>query len=105
MFKGQRQNQGVIVFHNKEILSPKESQKLVNHSPTGFEWGYCGSGPAQLSLAILLSHTKDQHLALDMYNKFLFDVISKIHSTDWEISNKKIEDWIKAEKTIKRKAQ
>src|SRR5205823_6333568 len=27
---------------------------LRNHSPTGFEWGYAGSGPAQLSLALLI---------------------------------------------------
>jgi hypothetical protein len=26
---------------------------LANHSPTGFEFGYSGSGPAQLSVAIL----------------------------------------------------
>lgn len=26
---------------------------LFNHSPDGFEWGYGGSGPAQLALAIL----------------------------------------------------
>lgn len=25
---------------------------LANHSPTGFEWGYGGSGPAQLALAL-----------------------------------------------------
>ena len=25
-----------------------------NHSPTGFEWGYCGSGPAQLALAFCI---------------------------------------------------
>lgn len=24
-----------------------------NHSPTGFEWGYSGSGPAQLALALV----------------------------------------------------
>lgn len=29
---------------------------LRNHSPTGFEWGYSGSGPAQLALAILAHH-------------------------------------------------
>jgi hypothetical protein len=26
---------------------------LRNHSPSGFEWGYGGSGPAQLALALL----------------------------------------------------
>jgi Family of unknown function (DUF6166) len=25
---------------------------VVNHSPAGFEWGYGGSGPAQLALAV-----------------------------------------------------
>ena len=29
---------------------------IRNHSPTGFAWGYGGSGPAQLSLAILVDH-------------------------------------------------
>jgi hypothetical protein len=29
---------------------------LVNHSPTGFSWGYAGSGPAQLALAILADY-------------------------------------------------
>jgi len=26
---------------------------LVNHSPSGFEWSYGGSGPAQLALTLL----------------------------------------------------
>ena len=30
--------------------------QVVNHSPDGFEWGYTGSGPAQLALAILCDH-------------------------------------------------
>lgn len=29
-------------------------QDVVNHSPDGFAWGYEGSGPAQLALAILV---------------------------------------------------
>ncbi len=28
-------------------------QRIVYHSPTGFEWGYSGSGPADLALNIL----------------------------------------------------
>jgi len=26
---------------------------IVEHSPTGFQWGYGGSGPADLALSIL----------------------------------------------------
>lgn len=35
-------------------LDPGPSQKYYNHSPDGFNWGYGGSGPAQLALAIIL---------------------------------------------------
>lgn len=28
---------------------------VLCHSPDGFEWGYCGSGPAQLAFAILMN--------------------------------------------------
>jgi hypothetical protein len=34
-----------------EPLDPRND--LVNHSPDGLSWGYAGSGPAQLGLAIL----------------------------------------------------
>jgi hypothetical protein len=42
------------------VLEPGQKSRLLairldlyNHSPDGFEWGYGGSGPAQLALAIL----------------------------------------------------
>jgi hypothetical protein len=31
----------------------QERLDLWNHSPTGLEWGYAGSGPAQLALALI----------------------------------------------------
>lgn len=52
------------VYLDGELLTPEASQKLRNHSPDGFEWGYSGSGPAQLALAVVLkctgSHTDYQ---------------------------------------------
>lgn len=42
---------------------------LVNKSPTGFSWGYGGSGPAQLSLALLADAVGDEE-ALTMYQSF-----------------------------------
>ena len=42
---------------------------LINHSDQ-FEWGYCGSGPSQLSLALLAEHTKDDKKALRFYQQF-----------------------------------
>jgi len=46
------------VWLNGEELFPNDSQKVRNHSPDGFAWGYGGSGPAQLALAICLKLCK-----------------------------------------------
>ena len=35
-------------------LLPDDSLTYRNHSPDGFSWGYGGSGPAQLALAVML---------------------------------------------------
>ena len=40
------------VLVNGERLNPQNT--IFNHSPTGFSWGYAGSGPAQLALAIMV---------------------------------------------------
>jgi hypothetical protein len=45
---------GIAGMVSHKYLDPGTSQHLCNHSPDGFEWGYHGSGPAQLALAILL---------------------------------------------------
>jgi hypothetical protein len=55
-------------------LSPGPSQKLRNHSPDGFNWGYGGSGPAQLALAIILELTGKA----DGYQDFKWRVIARL---------------------------
>ena len=49
---------------------------LYSHSPTGFEWGYGGSGPAQLALAICADHLQNDELALKVYQYFKANVIA-----------------------------
>lgn len=39
---------------------------LLSASPSGFEWGYGGSGPAQLSIAMLAHAYDDEYDALEM---------------------------------------
>ena len=43
------------IYLDGKYLDPARSQKAWNHSPDGFNWGYGGSGPAQLALAIMLA--------------------------------------------------
>jgi len=69
-----RDNTVVMEGH---LLSPTKSQKAYNHSPDGFSWGYSGSGPAQLALAILLE-LMPKEKALAKYQDFKFKVIANI---------------------------
>jgi len=61
-------------------LNLQESLKVRDHSPTGFSWGYGGSGPAQTALAILLALVSKEE-ALKHYQSFKWDLISRM-STD-----------------------
>jgi len=72
-----------IWIDGKELL-PKKSQKLINHSPDGFNWGYAGSGPAQLALAILLKVSGDKKIALSNYQPFKQIVIARLPCRDFE---------------------
>jgi hypothetical protein len=51
---------------------------LANHSPTGFEWGYAGSGPAQLALALIAHASSDGGLAARLHQPFKWRVITKL---------------------------
>jgi len=54
-YHGQRFDEGCEVWveeSGKRYPLPFRTE-IRNHSPTGFNWGYSGSGPAQLALAIL----------------------------------------------------
>ena len=49
---------------------------LLNHSPTGFGWGYDGSGPAQLALALLADALADDDRAVRLHQEFKFKVVA-----------------------------
>ena len=52
-----------------EELRPEAGQKIINHSPDGFNAGYGGSGPAQSALAILLK-VLSRERAIRLHNRF-----------------------------------
>ncbi len=65
---------------------------LAMHSPDGFEWGYGGSGPAQLALAILADHCgSDEGRALRYYQAFKRAVIANLPEDEWQITSAEVE--------------
>ena len=59
-------------------ITPARSQALRNHSPTGFAWGYGGSGPAQTSLALLLELGLSDEDALAMCQAFKWAFVAAL---------------------------
>lgn len=94
-YMGERDRQGTaLVFRDGLTFSPARSLKVRNHSPNGFEWGYGGSGPAQLALALLLDVAGNKETALDYYQQFKWEVVGKMPDRGWVISSREIEDWL-----------
>lgn len=81
-------------------LDPPQCQLLAlpldvrNHSSAGLEWGYCGSGPAQLALAILLDVTRDREVAQALYQRYKFDVVATLPKAGFVLSRESVEEWI-----------
>ena len=85
------------VYLDDKPLNPKASQKVWNHSPDGFNWGYHGSGPGQLALALCLVYLNDKKLATQAHQPFKRDVISRLPGgEDFTLDGKNLNTWFKA---------
>lgn len=67
---------------------------LRNHSPAGFNWGYGGSGPAQLALALLCHATHNPEMALELYQKFKWKIVGRLHQRRWHLTQRFILRWV-----------
>ena len=74
-------------------LEPAASLEVRNHSPTGFSWGYGGSGPAQLALAILLRVT-DRATAERLYQAFKWECIAPLPSEGFSMPVRAVREWL-----------
>ncbi len=85
-----------------EILMPNNERHklslrldLANHSPTGFAWGYGGSGPAQSALAILADHLDNNARAMHLYQQFKWHVIAPLSGQKAHtITASRIDEWL-----------
>ena len=88
-YSGRREGQAAIVTVDGRRLNPRLD--LWNHSPTGFEWGYSGSGPAQLALAILADHCSETAEALNLHQRFKWLVIAELPFREWILTSDDID--------------
>lgn len=67
--------------------------ELRSHSPNGFAWGYGGSAPAQLALALLVHALGDVSLALAHYQRFKREHVCK-WGDEWSITAEEIRRFV-----------
>ena len=73
---------GVILRRYPDGIETNVPHLVVEHSPTGFEWGYEGSGPADLALNILEAILTEMHYngrQTDCFKGKCFALASALH--------------------------
>lgn len=113
IYRGKRTEDGVKV----EMVNVTGGKKAVKplrhvnyHSPDGFEWGYPGSGPADLALSILAHHLGEYWvngaylrrmragqkapLCWQFHQDFKNDVIARFYGSAFEITSMDVHNWL-----------
>jgi hypothetical protein len=78
---------------------------VVHHSPTGFEMGYAGSGPADLALSILADYFGERPTKKQLYHgdvkcwvlhqQFKFEFVAKMNRQEAQVTEAEIDDFVK----------
>lgn len=110
VYRGWRRSNGITDTVEVDVaeagrqwqLDPGPSQKIWNHSPDGFEWGYAGSGPAQLALALLLEVARPDE-AQHYYQIFKMQVVAAWPREGWTYFQHEIIAWLKKPKEGKKR--
>jgi hypothetical protein len=65
---------------------------LLSASPSGFSWAFSGSGPSQLSIAIL-AHAYGAEFACEHYQQFKREVVSELPEDRWTLKTPDLDAW------------
>lgn len=114
-YVGRRNEDGVRVMVYTAGQGERPLGHHVWHSPSGFEWGYVGSGPADLALAILvdalaipalpegfflrageaeLAAAPRAALAWRLHQDFLREVVATLPRGEWMLTHDAVRRWI-----------
>lgn len=101
-FFGHRLNGRAVVLYARHGRNPRElalphiDRRLeARHSPTGFEWGYLGSGPAELARAILIAvYPGDATVRQSRcYQRFKSDIIGGLPHEGFTLRSDEVAAW------------
>ena len=81
----------IVTVEEAKKKSPLKHQ--VYHSPTGLNWGYGGSGPADLARSILWDYLGKEP-QMPLYQEFKWKFVAAWEE-EWQVTSAEIESWIK----------
>lgn len=93
-------DRGALVVYVRESGSVRPLRHLVLHSPSGLEWGYTGSGPADLALSLLADAVDlDEGAALEgeprrAHAAFKRQIVSQLPHHGWTLRREEILEWL-----------
>lgn len=105
----------VTYWRDRELLGFVPLKHHVLHSPTGFNWGYGGSGPADLALAILLDFLQEDPAperlrrglspAWQVHQPFKWVFVAKFPDAGWALPEHFIAAWLAQVEQVARVAE
>ena len=94
-YAGVKDDKDFRVDINGAPFDHRPSLDIIPHSPTGFAWGYWGSGPAQLALAILQREGCTDEEAIRYYQNFKSQMIATLNMEEtWQITSMDVRQWL-----------
>lgn len=96
--EGDTGGEGAVTVHeggrSPRPLDPRLD--LRRHSPGGFNWGYAGSGPAQLALALAADALGDDGRAREVYQRLKARVVAELPADGWTLTAREVLDAVRA---------
>ena len=92
VYEGRRTDDGCVVTAGGRPLDLRLDLRMHADRP---EWGYAGSGPAQLALA-LLADAAGEAVALCRYQCFKRSIVAQFDRAGWILTQGEIRSWIHA---------
>ena len=103
-YRGFRTPLGTVVQTRGRSGTWYKLHHVIQHSPTGLEWGYGGSGPMDLATSILLHWLGHRRISPDLMihsvpvsvlcQRFKWDVVAKLQSDRWKLTDNQLSQWL-----------
>lgn len=87
--------QALVTVHQEgQAPRPLDPRFDLHQHSDGLNWGYNGSGPAQLALALAADVLQDDDLALDLYQRLKFKLVGRLAKDGWSVTEEQLREAI-----------